>query len=297
MFTVVTDTSANLPTPMAKEAGLLVLPFTYTIDGKTYAAEDTEAFDGVSFYEKIRRGMLVTTSLINVQTYLDHFTSLAESGQDILFISMSSGISGSYNAAVVASRQIREEYPSVKIRTLDTMGASLGEGLVALHAAKLCKEGKGLEETYQSCRDMALRMGQVFTVDSLMHLRRTGRCSNAKAAIGTVLNIKPLLKGNEMGQIVTYGQVRGRKKSLLALSKSYEEQVQDAENQTIGIAHADCIDDAVYLISLLKQTKHPPKDVLTVMYEPVTGSHVGPGTLALFFQGNENVRSLKMPEI
>ncbi|MBQ7059915.1 MAG: DegV family protein [Firmicutes bacterium] len=297
MFTIVTDTSANLPTPMAKEAGLLVLPFTYTIDGKTYAAEDTEAFDGVSFYEKIRRGMLVTTSLINVQAYLDHFTSLAESGQDILFISMSSGISGSYNAAVVASRQIREEYPSVTIKTLDTMGASLGEGLIALHAAKLQKEGKSLEETYQSCRDMCLHMGQVFTVDSLMHLRRTGRCSNAKAAIGTVLNIKPLLKGNEMGQIVTYGQVRGRRKSLLALAKSYEEHVQDPENQTIGIAHADCIDDAVYLIRLLKQTKHPPKDVLTVMYEPVTGSHVGPGTLALFFLGNENVRSLKMPEI
>ena len=297
MFAIVTDTSANLPTPMAKEAGLIILPFTYTIDGKTYAAEDTEAFDGVSFYDKIRRGMLVSTSLINTQTYLDHFLPLAENGQDILFISMSSGISGSYNAAVVASRQVREEYPSVTIRTLDTMGASLGEGLIALHAARLRREGKSLEETYLSCRDMALRMGQVFTVDSLMHLRRTGRCSNAKAAIGTVLNIKPLLKGNEMGQIVTYGQVRGRKKSLLALARSYEEHVVNAESQTIGIAHADCIEDAVYLISLLKKTSHPPKDVLTVMYEPVTGSHVGPGTLALFFQGNENVRSLKMPEM
>ena len=137
----------------------------------------------------------------------------------------------------------------------------------------------------------------VFTVDNLMHLRRTGRCSNAKAAIGTVLNIKPLLKGNELGQIVTYGQVRGRKKSLIALARSYEEHVQDAQNQTIGIAHAGCIEDAVYLISLLKQTKYPPKDILTVMYEPVTGSHVGPGTLALFFLGDENVRSLKMPEI
>ena len=297
MFTIVTDTSANLPTPLAKEAVLFVLPFTYTIDGKTYAAEDTESFDGVSFYEKIRRGMLVKTSLINTQTYLDHFTPLAESGQDILFISMSSGISGSYNSAVLAAGEIREQFPSVTIRTLDTMGASLGEGLIALRAAALKKEGKSLEETYQACRDMCLHMGQVFTVDNLMHLRRTGRCSNAKAAIGTVLNIKPLLKGNELGQIVTYGQVRGRKKSLIALARSYEEHVQDAQNQTIGIAHAGCIEDAVYLISLLKQTKYPPKDILTVMYEPVTGSHVGPGTLALFFLGDENVRSLKMPEI
>ena len=292
MFTIVTDTSANLPTPMAKKADIHVIPFHYYIDDVPYCAEDTEAFDGIDFYEKIRRGMLVTTSLINTQSYLEHFLPLAKDGQDILFIGMSSGISGSYSAAVQASREVQEEYPSITIRTLDTMGASLGEGLVALFAARYRDEGKTLEETYRLCRDYCLHMGQVFTVDNLMHLRRTGRCSNAKAAIGTVLNIKPLLKGNEMGQIVTYGQVRGRKKSLMALAEAYAEYAVDPESQTVGIAHAGCPEDAVYLISLLKQTKHPPKEVLTVMYEPVTGSHVGPGTIALFFQGDENVRSL-----
>lgn len=292
MFTIVTDTSANLPTPMTKKAGLYVIPFTYTIDGETFTSEDTEAFDGVSFYEKIKSGMKVNTSLINVQTYIDHFTPLAEKGQDILFIAMSSGISGSYNCSVQAAAEIMEQFPSVTVLTIDTMGASLGEGMIALEAARLRDEGKSLEETYEACKDMAIHMGQVFTVDSLMHLRRTGRCSNAKAAIGTVLNIKPLLKGNEIGQIVTYGQVRGRKKSLMALAKSYEDHVQDAEHQTIGIAHANSPEDTVFLISLLNASKHPPKDILTVMYEPVTGSHVGPGTIALFFVGDKDVRSI-----
>ncbi len=292
MFIIVTDTSANLPTPMTKKAGLYVIPFTYTIDGETFTSEDTEAFDGVSFYEKIRGGMKVNTSLINVQTYLDHFEPLAAQGHDILFIAMSSGISGSYNCSVQAADEIMEKYPGITVKTIDTMGASLGEGLIALEAARLRDEGKTLQETFDLCRDMAVHMGQVFTVDSLMHLRRTGRCSNAKAAIGTVLNIKPLLKGNEIGQIVTYGQVRGRKKSLMALAKSYEDHVQDAEHQTIGIAHANSPEDTVFLINLLNASKHPPKDILTVMYEPVTGSHVGPGTIALFFVGDAHVRSI-----
>ncbi|MBO6159542.1 MAG: DegV family protein [Firmicutes bacterium] len=292
MFTIVTDTSSNLPTPIAKKAGLYVIPFTYTIDGKVYTSEDTEAFDGVEFYGKIKTGMKVTTSLINSQTYLDHFGTIAGQGQDILFIAMSSGISGSYGCSVQAARETMEKYPDITVKTIDTMGASLGEGLVALEAARLRDEGKTLEETFQACRSMAVHMGQVFTVDSLSHLRRTGRCSNYKAAIGTVLNIKPLLKGNEIGQIVTYGQVRGRKKSLQALAKSYEDHVQNADKQTIGIAHSACVDDAVYLIGLLKASKHPPKDILTVMYEPVTGSHVGPGAVALFFVGDEHVRSI-----
>ena len=292
MFIIVTDTSANLPTPMTKKAGLYVIPFTYTIDGETFTSEDTEAFDGVSFYEKIRSGMKVNTSLINVQTYLDYFEPLAAQGHDILFIAMSSGISGSYNCSVQAADEIMEKYPGITVKTIDTMGASLGEGLIALEAARLRDEGKTLQETFDLCRDMAVHMGQVFTVDSLMHLRRTGRCSNAKAAIGTVLNIKPLLKGNEIGQIVTYGQVRGRKKSLMALAKSYEDHVQDAEHQTIGIAHANSPEDTVFLINLLNASKHPPKDILTVMYEPVTGSHVGPGTIALFFVGDAHVRSI-----
>jgi len=289
MFTVVTDTSANLPSSLVRAYDLYVIPFSYYIDGKEYTQPDPDAFDGVTFFNQIRNGMKVSTSLINVQSYLDHFEPLAAAGQDILFVSMSSGVSGSYSAATLAAQTVMEDYPSCHIRTVDTLGASLGEGFLALEAVKLRDQGKTLDETADALEQLRWRMCQVFTVDDLMHLKRTGRLSGAKATLGTVLNIKPTLKGNMEGKIVQIGQVRGRKKSLLELARVYNQYVVDPENQTVGIAHAGCPEDAVFLINELNKTK-PPKDILTVMYEPVTGSHVGPSTLALFFYGNPEFR-------
>ncbi len=137
-----------------------------------------------------------------------------------------------------------------------------------------------------------MRMCQVFTVDNLMHLRRTGRLSNAAAVVGTVLNIKPLLKGNENGNIVSFAKVRGRRRSIEAIAAQYDRLVENAGDQVIGIAHADCGDDAEYLCTLLRKN-NPPKDIMVVDYEPVTGSHVGPGALALFFFGSDEFRGEK----
>jgi len=214
-----------------------------------------------------------------------------QSGQDILFVGMSSGISGAYHSAELAAEELAPEFPERKIRLVDTIGASLGEGLLVLRAYRDKLAGLSLDAIYEKLMDLRHRLCNIFTVDDLKYLRKGGRLSNLSFIVGTILQIKPLLKGNEEGKIVAFAKLRGRKKALEELAKRYDEYVVDSEEQTIGIAHADCPEDAEYLIELLRRN-HPPKEVLTVCYEPVTGSHVGPGTLALFFEAREGCRSM-----
>ncbi len=289
-FSIVTDTSANLPSALAREKGIGVIPFSYYIEGEEYTCPDTDAFEGTEYYGKLRRRVRITTSQITPQRYVEHFRPLLEQGRDVLYIGMSSGISGSYQSAVIAAAQLREDFPERDIRTVDTLGASLGEGLVALSAAQWRDEGKTIGETETAALQMSRRMYQVFLVDDLFQLRQLGRLSNAASIVGTVLQIKPILKGNELGQIVCISKERGRRKAIRALADHYKAYVKDPERQIIGIAHADCADDAEFLNGLLREAARP-KGVLNVLYEPVTGCHVGAGTLALFFLGDEDVRS------
>ena len=289
-FSVFTDTSANLPTPWLQENEVGVIPFSYTINGCEMACMDTVAFNGTAFYNAMRNGIGVTTSQINPQAYIDNFEPVLQAGQDILFVGMSSGISGSFQSAQIAMAQLRESFPDRELRMVDTLGASLGEGILVMEAAKFKKQGLGLSETAKRLLAMRRNMCQIFMVDDLMFLKRTGRVSSAAALVGTMLQIKPLLKGNETGRIVTFAKARGRRKAIEALAKRYDELVVDAANQVVGIAHADCENDADLLATLLMRS-HPPRQILSVMYEPVTGSHVGPGTLALFFMGDSDVRS------
>ena len=291
-FAVFTDTSANLPTPMLRQLQMDAIPFSYYIDGNEFNCVNTENFDGHAYYDAIRHGTEVSTSLISPQKYYDRFRPVVEGGRDILFVGMSSGISGSYGAGRLAAAQLREEFPERQIEMIDSRGASLGEGLLAVRAAEMRDQGCSLAETAQAIRDLVPAMCQVFTVDDLMHLRRTGRLSNAAAVVATVLNIKPLLKGNENGNIVSFAKVRGRRRSIEAIAEQYDQLVENAGEQVIGIAHADCPGDAAMLMDLLRRNK-PPKDILLVDYEPVTGSHVGPGALALFFLGSREFRGKK----
>ena len=283
-FSILTDTSANLPTPWLRENGVAAVPFSYYIDGREHKCTDTEQFDGNKYYSAIREGTKVSTSLISPSGYAEYFSVPLKKGEDLLFISMSSGISGSFQAARVAARNLAEEYPERKILLVDALGASLGEGFLAVKAVEMRAMSMNVEETAAELEQMKIRMCQVFTVDDLMYLRSTGRLSNAKAVIGSVLNIKPLLKGDGQGRIVSFAKARGRRRSIEAVADNYDRLVIDAAGQTIGIAHADCPDDVEYLCQLLKRN-NPPKDILVVDYEPVTGAHVGPGALALFFFG------------
>ncbi|MBR4234844.1 MAG: DegV family protein [Clostridia bacterium] len=288
-FTVLTDTSGNLPAPVAQARGIRVLPFIYTYDGEEHTCTDTDAFDAEAYYGRIKQGLKVTTSQITPESFAAFFEGPLSEGSDVIFVSMSSGISGSCDSARMAAQTLSAKYPDRRLEIIDTHGASLGEGLIALRAADLRDANAQTEQAAQQLRALAERMFNVFTVDDLNHLRRGGRLSNLSALLGTVLGIKPLLKGDTDRKIVAFGKVRGRRKSIEALAAMYEKLAAEPEAQTVGIAQAACREDAQTLVSLLNKNR-PPREILTVDYEPVTGAHVGPGALALFFESSPGVR-------
>ena len=289
MYLVISDTSANLDVEVLRERNIRIIPFTYYLNGEDCVCTDTTSFDGPAFYEAMRNGTRVSTSQIAPQRYVDFFRPFLEEGNDILFVAMSSGLSSSFNSANIAANELKEDFPDRKIRLIDSIGASLGEGLLALKAADFRDEGKSVDEAADILDEMRHRMCNVFTVDELKYLQMTGRLSKISTIVGSMLNIKPLLKGDTEGKIVCFEKTRGRKKAVSELAAFYDKYVQDAGSQIVGIAHADCVDDANRLIELLNRN-NPPKEIMTVMYEPVTGSHVGPGTLALFFLGDKSFR-------
>ena len=291
MFRIVTDTSSNLPTAYLQAENITVIPFTFHTESGEQSCMDTASFDAKAFYTAMRNGEKVTTSQIPPQRFVDNIRPMLENGEDVLFVSMSSGISGSYASSKIAANQLAEEFPERKILTVDTYSASLAEGIVVMRAVECRKEGLSIDETYQILRALRHRIAQIFTVGDLRYLKRTGRLSNLEAAVGTVLQIKPLLKGDPEGKIVCFAKVRGRQRAIEEMAKRYEELVVSPETQTICISHADCEADAQILASMLRRSK-PPKDILIVDYEPVTGSHVGPGALALFFVSDDNVRNI-----
>lgn len=290
-YMIFTDTSANLPESVTRDGQVGVLPFGLCCDGKESLCP-VSGFDGTEFYNAVRKGMKVRTAQVNEAAYIDAFEPVLQAGRDVLFIGMSSGISGSYRSAERAAETLREAYPGRRIETVDTLAASLGEGLMVIQALRLQKEGKTLDEVLAQVRGIVPRMCQVFMVDDLFNLKRGGRLSGTAALLGTALGIKPLLRGNENGQIVSFGKARGRAAAIEALAARYEALAESPETQTIGIAHADCEADAVRLASLLQKSR-PAREIVTVMYEPCTGSHVGPGALALFFLGGPSVRLVK----
>ena len=275
MYEIITDTSANLDAALLRQQGIGVIPFSFYIDGQETRCTDTEQFDAKAFYNGMRRGTPVTTSQLTPQRYLDCFAPLLAAGRDILFVGMSSGVSGSYASARMAAAQLQEEFPQRKLRLVDTLSASLGEGLQVLKAAEYRAAGIDLDTAADRLLEERHRMCQVFTVEDLRYLRRSGRISN--------------LKGDPQGQIVCFAQVRGRKKSIEVLAEQYDRYIEDAENETVAIVHADCPQEAEELARLL-QRNHPPRKILTACYEPMTGSHVGPGALALFFYGKASFR-------
>lgn len=289
-FVVVTDTSSNLPTALIRENDIQELALSYYYEGEEHQCLDTEAFDGDAYYERIKQGLRVTTSQITPQSYLDFFEPWLKEGRDIVYVAMSSGVSGSCHSAQIAAEELLESYPGRRIEIIDTRGAALGEGLIALQAAKMRDEGVNTALAAARLKIACERMFNVFTVDDLMHLKRGGRLSNVSAMIGTVLHIKPILKGNEEGKIVAFAKVRGRKQSIKTLAQMYDKLAVEPEKQLVGIVEAGCKAEAAELAAMLRANR-PPREILTVEYEPVTGSYVGPGALALFFEGEEGVRS------
>ena len=278
-----TDTSANLPAPLCKKLGIGVLPFHFIHNGGAeQCCLDTDAFPYDDYYEDLKNGGVATTSMINSEAYREIFEREAAAGNDVLYIGMSSGISGAYGASALAAREAGERYPQHRFEVFDTKGASLGEGLLVLAAQKLQKAGADLQKVLRELGRLRTHMMQIFTVDDLMYLKRGGRISRMKAVIASVLNIKPILRGDEEGRIVVTNKTVGRKASIRTLADDLIENIDEQDACGVGIAQAGCAADAQALIARIR-AKFPSLPILTVPYEPVTGSHVGPGALALFY--------------
>ena len=284
-FAVFADGSANLPQEMLE--GITLLPCDYTVDGtpQTYWG-DVDHFDGHAFYEGLRNGHVVKTSLLNTQLFLSQFAPVLKKGLDVIYISMSSGISGTYNAARIAAGELMEEYRSRFVHIVDSLGCGFGNGLLAEHAAGLAREGADAREAAQLLDEEVPHICQYFTVDDLNFLKKTGRVSGMTAAIGTVLNIKPILFGDSTGHIVSCSKTRGRRRAIEALVQKYAEKRLDLPTQRICISHGDCIEDANTLADLVSGIT-PQVHITICQHEPFSGAHVGPGMLGLFFRGKE----------
>ncbi|MDD6643195.1 MAG: DegV family protein [Faecousia sp.] len=287
-FAIMTDTAANLLSSHLTQREITAVPLEYFLDGTAHTCNAVDEIDGEAFYASLGEKE-IKTAQSNPQRYMDVMEPILEKGRDILCITLSTGISGTYTSACIAADQLHEAYPERTVYVIDAKGASLGEGLLVLRACDCRDAGMSLKETAAAIEEMRERMCQVFTVDDLRFLRKGGRISGAVAFVGTLLDFKPLLKGDEDGRIVMTGKVRGKKRAITAMAEKYEALVADAQEQCIGIAYAGHYEDAKKLEELLKKNK-PPREILTVCYEPVTGVHVGPGALALFFLGDKDVR-------
>ena len=282
-FAVFGDSGCNIPKMKLDELDIHIVPFSYELDGEIFQCpESPDGFDGHAYYDKLRNGSVAKTSLLSTGAYEAAFRPFVEKGMDIIYVVISSGISGTMGSALIAAEALMEEFPERRIEVVDSMGAGLGTGLLVMRAADLRKEGMDTHAAAEQLREEAKNLCEFFTVDDLMFLRRTGRVSGASAAVGTMLKIKPILRGDEEGHIVVTQKLRGRKKAVDAIVSLYESRVVDAASQRVAISHGDCLQDALEIAARVRAIAEP-KELIIATHEPLTGAHVGPGMLALFF--------------
>lgn len=286
-YEIFTDSSSNLTDDLLSLHQIHMISYTLDFDGRDFLCYEKNRNHeeiGRQFYGAMRNGKTATSSLINSSLFIEHFEPFLKQGKDILFISISSGISGTYQAALLAANELSEKYPLRQVIVLDSLAASLGEGLLVLELAKLRKEGKSLSEVTDYFYESRATLNQYFTVDDLTYLKKGGRISRIEATLGNLLSIKPLLRGNADGKIVFWGKARTRKKALDSIVELVQNRITNPEKQTIALSHCDAPEEAGYLAEKIKELCHV-KEVLVRYYDFCTGSHVGPGTIAVFFHG------------
>ena len=284
-YIITTDTTTDLPEDYIKKHDLGIMSLTYTLEGTTYSKDNP--LDVRLFYEKMRNGSMPTTSQVNHENAKNIFLPYLKDGYDILHIAFSSGLSGSYNSTRIAAEELSEEFPDRKITIIDSLAASLGEGLLVHKAVILKEQGADLDTVADWVEQNKLHIVHNFTVDDLFHLHRGGRVSKATAILGTMINVKPILHVDDEGHLIALSKVRGRKKSLQALVDSMEKQMgaYRSQNDIVFISHGDSLADAQYVADLVKQ-RFGIESFLINYVGPTIGAHSGPGTIALFYMGD-----------
>jgi len=281
------DSCSDLPIELAKELKVNIIPLTFTIDGNDYPDDFGKSMTITEFYNRVRKGSMPKTALINTQRYIDIFTKELEKGNDILYLGFSSALSGSFQCSVTASEELKEKFPDRKISVVDSKCASFGEGLFVYLVANKMKEISDFDELYEYAMDLQPSVCHLFTVDDLNHLARGGRASNVSAVVGTALKIKPVLHVDDEGRLVLLNKQRGRIKALKELIRLMKESIYTDTDQTIFISHGDCLDEAQQLGDMIQEEFPNVKQIMYSYIGPVVGAHSGPGTIALFFLGSK----------
>lgn len=281
-YRIVTDTGCDFPREMYEQLNLSVVPLSVNFRGQ--AVQEYSESWLKDLFDGLRKGEATTTSAVNPVGWSEVIEPVLAGGQDALVMAFSSGLSATYQSAVIAAEELQDKYPQRRISVVDTRAASLGQGLLVHYACQKRDEGLSLEELTAWCEEYKYKLCHWFTVDDLMYLKRGGRVSAATAVVGTMLKIKPVLHCDDEGHLINKAKVRGRKASIDALADKMGELGIPGANDTVFICHGDCMDDAKYLEQQVKE-KYGVKNVFIYYVGAVIGSHSGPGTLALFFLG------------
>ena len=281
-YRIVTDSCCDLTDEMYEQLDLAVVPLSVNYMGETINAYTEDWLKDM--FNGLRNGESATTAAANPTDWQDVIEPILKDGEDVLVLAFSSGLSTTYQSAVIAANELMETYPDRKIKVVDTLCASRGQGLFAWYACKKRDEGLSLEDLYSWCEENKWHLCHWVTVDDLMYLKRGGRISAATAVVGTMLQIKPIIHVNDEGKLINVGKQRGRKASVEFLAKKLGELGIPGANDTVFICHGDCLEDAKYLEKIVKE-QYGVKDVQIYYVGAVIGSHSGPGTLALFFLG------------
>lgn len=285
-FVIVTDTTTDLPRDYVEKHHLYMMSLPYTLEGTSYTWE--KPMPVKDFYDKMRAGSLPTTSQANPEeAALLYESILKDNDVDILHIAFSSGLSGSFNSCRIAAADVCEKYPDHRIVVVDSLAATLGQGLLVYKAVQLKEAGKSLDEVAAWVEENKYHLVHNFTVDDLFHLHRGGRLSKTAAIVGTMINLKPVLHVDDEGHLVMLSKVRGRKKSLIGLVDCMEKQLGDwkDKNDIIFISHGDCPEDAQFVADLIKE-RFGYEDFMIDYIGATIGAHSGPGTVALFYLGD-----------
>lgn len=286
-FVILTDSSADLTPALIEKLGLEVLPMSFIMEDKNYLNyPDNHDMDPHDFYEKLRAGGSASTAAVNVHEYTEALEKLLKAGKDVLVMVFSSGLSSTYQSSVLAVEDLQEEYPDRKLYTVDTLSASMGQGLLVCLAADQRAQGKSIEEVRDWVEANKLKLCHQFTVDDLHFLKRGGRISATTAAVGSMLKIKPVLHVDNEGKLINISKARGRAASLRALVDKMEQTAIEPDKQTVFISHGDCQEDAEAVAAMVKE-RMGVQNVVINHIGPVIGAHSGPGTVALFYVGTE----------
>lgn len=286
-YVLFTDSSIDLSADMVRDAGIQVVPLSFTIQGETYHNyPDNRDMEPDLFYDKLRAGEIATTSSVNVGDYVEAMEPILKEGKDILVLAFSSGLSATCSSAVVASEELKGSYPERKIFVVDTLCASMGQGLLVWLVAQQKKQGKTIEQVRDWAEEHKLHVCHYFTVNDLHYLKRGGRISATSAVVGSMLQIKPVLYVDKEGKLINIAKARGRHASLKMLVDKMEQTMTNEGRDTIFISHGDCLEDARALASVIKE-RLGSQTIHINNVGPVIGAHTGPGVVALFYMGTE----------